>query len=473
MNKSFLSEDFLLYNETAIRLYHEYAKDIPIIDYHNHLPPDQIAENKQFDTITEIWLKGDHYKWRAMRANGVEEKFITGDTDDHTQFVKWAETVPYTMRNPLYHWTHMELKKPFGIRRLLSQDTADSIYHETNEMLQQDDFSTRALLRRAKVNKLCTTDDPTDDLSYHQQLAQSDFDINVLPTFRPDKAMDATDIPAYNQYLDTLAEVSDTHIATFDDLRSALQKRHDYFHQHGCRLSDHGLETFYAADYTDSAIQQIFEKIRVGNLLDPGELEQFRSAMLYELAVMDHAKGWTQQFHIGAIRNNNQRIIQQLGKDAGCDSIGDWNHTLAMSRFFDRLNKEDQLPKTIVYNLNPRDNETFATMMGNFNDGSIPGKMQFGTAWWFLDQKLGMIDQINVLSNMGLLSRFVGMLTDSRSFLSFSRHEYFRRILCNLLGTDVENGELPNEMEALGKMVQDICYHNAEQYFEFEEKVMT
>jgi len=472
MKKTFLSEDFLLENETAIRLYHEYAKDMPVIDYHNHLPPDQIAANKNFDNLTEIWLKGDHYKWRAMRANGVAEQYITGEeTDDRTKFLYWAETVPYTMRNPLYHWTHMELKKPFGIKKILSPDTAEEIYDEANEMLQTPDFSTQQLLTRANVKALCTTDDPTDSLEHHMALAESAFEIDVRPTFRPDKAMDPTDPEAYRDYIDQLGKVADIEIVHFRDLLEALQKRHQYFHDHGCRLSDHGLETFYATDYQDHEIENHFSRLRYGQPLSQHEQDQFRSAMLYYLALMDHEKGWTQQFHIGAIRNNNGHIIRLLGKDAGCDSIGDWNHTVAMSKFFDRLSSEEKLTKTIVYNLNPRDNETFATMMGNFNDGNIPGKMQFGTAWWFLDQKLGMIDQMNVLSNMGLLSRFVGMLTDSRSFLSFSRHEYFRRILCNLLGTDVENGELPDDIPWIGKMVQDICYYNAQKYFAFEETV--
>ncbi len=472
MKKTFLSEDFLLENETAIRLYHEYAKDMPVIDYHNHLPPDQIATNKNFINLTEIWLKGDHYKWRAMRANGVAEKYITGEeTDDKTKFMYWAETVPYTMRNPLYHWTHMELRKPFGIKKILSTDTAEEIYDQASEMLQTPDFSTQRLLARANVKALCTTDDPTDSLEYHKALAKSSFEIDIRPTFRPDKAMDPTDPIAYRDYIDQLGNVADIEIVHFIDLLEALQRRHQHFHDHGCRLSDHGLETFYATDYQDHEIENNFSRLRYGQPLSQHEQNQLRSALLYHLAIMDHEKGWSQQFHIGAIRNNNGHIIRLLGKDAGCDSIGDWNHTVAMSKFFDRLSSEEKLTQTIVYNLNPRDNETFATMMGNFNDGNIPGKMQFGTAWWFMDQKLGMIDQMNVLSNMGLLSRFVGMLTDSRSFLSFSRHEYFRRILCNLLGTDMEKGELPDDIQWIGKMVQDICYYNAQKYFAFEEIV--
>ncbi len=472
MKKTFLSEDFLLENETAIRLYHEYAEDMPIIDYHNHLPPDQIASNKQFSNLTEIWLKGDHYKWRAMRANGISEQFITGEEiDDKTKFIHWAETVPYTMRNPLYHWTHMELKKPFGIKKLLSPNTADEIYERANELLQTPEFSTQQLLTRAKVKALCTTDDPLDTLEYHRDIAISEFNIDVRPTFRPDKAMDPTDPQAFQTYMNALEKVVDMDISQFQHLLDALRKRHDFFHQMGCRLSDHGLETFYASDYTESEVEQHFGQLRQGQPISIQAQDQFRAAMLYHLAVMDYEKGWTQQFHIGAIRNNNGHIINMLGKDAGCDSIGDWNHIAAMSKFFDRLSTENKLAQTIVYNLNPRDNETFATMMGNFNDGEIPGKMQFGTAWWFLDQKLGMIDQMNVLSNMGLLSRFVGMLTDSRSFLSFSRHEYFRRILCNLLGTDVEKGELPDDISWIGQMVKDICYHNAQRYFAFEEPV--
>ena len=456
-------------NETAVRLYHDYAADMPIIDYHNHLPPDEIADNKQFANLTEIWLKGDHYKWRAMRANGVPEEYITGATDDFTKFQKWAETVPYTMRNPLYHWTHMELQKPFGINQLLTSDNAKEIYDLCGSMLQTPAFSTQGLLRRAKVKALCTTDDPADSLTHHQKIAAGPFEIRVFPSFRPDKAMQVGDPVTFGDYLHQLGTAAGMEIQSWNDLIDALQKRHDFFHEQGCRVSDHGLETFYASPYTDKELQDSFHTIRSGKPLSPLQQDQWASAILYHCALMDHARGWTQQFHIGAIRNNNQFIIQQLGKDAGCDSIGDWNHTLAMSKFFDRLNQEEKLTKTIVYNLNPRDNESFATMVGNFNDGTVAGKMQFGTAWWFLDQKLGMIDQMNALSNMGLLSRFVGMLTDSRSFLSFSRHEYFRRILCNLIGVDIENGELPDDIPWLGQMIQNICYNNAHAYFDLPE----
>ncbi|MEM6628197.1 MAG: glucuronate isomerase [Bacteroidota bacterium] len=467
--KPFLSEDFLLENETANRLYHEYAKEMPIIDYHNHLPPDEIASNKQFQTLTEIWLKGDHYKWRAMRANGVAEEYITGDTDDYTKFAKWADTVPYTMRNPLYHWTHMELKNPFGIDKLLVPGTAQEIYETCNELLQDPEFSTQGLLRRARVRALCTTDDPADSLEHHRTIAESPFEIRVFPSFRPDKVMQTQDPLVFKEYLTQLGEAADISIHSWTQLLDALKKRHAYFHEMGCRVSDHGLETFYAQAYTEREIQRYFETLLAGNPLNRQQQAQFSSAVLYHCAIMDFEKGWTQQFHIGALRNTNQHIIRKLGKDAGCDSIGDWNHTVQMAKFFDRLNREEKLAKTIVYNLNPRDNESFATMMGNFNDGTIPGKMQFGTAWWFLDQKDGMIAQMNTLSNLGLLSRFVGMLTDSRSFLSFSRHEYFRRILCNLIGKDVHKGELPHDIEWLGKMVQDICFTNAHQYFQLPE----
>ena len=470
MKKAFLSEDFLLENESAVHLYHDYAKDMPIIDYHNHLPPDEIASDKKFSSLTEIWLKGDHYKWRAMRANGVSEDYITGEIDDFTKFQKWAETVPYTMRNPLYHWTHMELRNPFGITDLLSPESAKSIYDTCGELLQTDSFSTQGLLRRAKVRALCTTDDPADSLEHHQAIAQSPFEIRVFPSFRPDKAMEVDNPASFLSYIDKLGAAANIHILSWSQLIDALKSRHDFFHEQGCRVSDHGLETFYAHSYTEKEIQKAFEILRSGNPLNPTQRDQFRSAILYHCALMDFEKGWTQQFHIGAIRNNNLHIIRKLGKDAGCDSIGDWNHTIAMSKFFNRLNSEEKLAKTIVYNLNPRDNETFATMIGNYNDGSIAGKMQFGTAWWFLDQKQGMIDQMNALSNMGLLSRFVGMLTDSRSFLSFSRHEYFRRLLCNLIGTDVEKGELPDEIPWLGQMIQNICFHNANKFFQLPEK---
>ena len=464
--KPFLDENFILQTKTAEYLYHEHAKKMPVIDYHCHLIPQQIAENKRFENITQPWLYGDHYKWRAMRTNGVDERFCTGDATDWEKFLKWAETVPHTLRNPLYHWTHLELKGYFGVTELLNAQSAKSIYDRTSEMLQSDDYRVHGLLKKMNVELVCTTDDPVDSLEYHTQ-HQGTKATRMLPTWRPDKAMAVEDAVSYNNYLDKLTAVSEIEISSFGHLLLALHKRHDFFAQMGCRLSDHGLEEFYGADYTNTEVEGAFAKIRSGKALNTEEILKFKSAILYELAIMDHEKGWTQQFHIGALRNNNQRLLTKLGPDTGFDSIGDWNIAQAMSRFLNRLDSTDQLAKTILYNLNPADNEVMATMIGNFQDGSVPGKIQFGSGWWFLDQKDGMEKQMNALSNLGLLSRFVGMLTDSRSFLSFPRHEYFRRILCNLLGNDVENGLIPNDRGLLGQMVENISYNNAKEYFKF------
>ncbi|MBH8569878.1 glucuronate isomerase [Microvirga sp. STS02] len=469
--KPFLNDDFLLQTATASTLYHEYAKQMPIIDYHNHLLPDQIAEDKQFENITQIWLYGDHYKWRAMRANGVPERYITGDASDWEKFEKWAETVPYTLRNPLYHWTHLELQRYFGITELLNKDSARRIYDECSAKLQTPEYSVQNLLKKMQVETLCTTDDPADSLDHHQAIAAAGFGVNVLPTFRADKAMAVDDARSYNAYLDKLGAVAEVEINTFADLETALRRRHDFFASVGCRLSDHGLEHIYAAEYTADEAASIFLKIRGGSELTPAENHQFKAAMLVLLAEMDWEKGWTQQYHIGALRNNNSRMLRELGPDTGWDSIGDFPQGRALSTFLDRLDGQDKLAKTIIYNLNPADNDLIATMIGNFNDGSVAGKMQFGSGWWFLDQKDGMEKQLNALSNMGLLPRFVGMLTDSRSFLSYPRHEYFRRVLCNLLGNDVENGELPADMELLGRTVQNICYGNAKEYFGFGKVV--
>jgi len=465
--KTFLDKDFLLENDPAVQLYHEHAAEMPIIDYHCHLPPNEIAEDKNFKNLTSIWLKGDHYKWRAMRANGISEEYITGDKDDREKFQKWAETVPYTMRNPLYHWTHMELQRPFGIEELLSPETADHIYNDTTAKLQTPEYSCRNLLRYFKVKTVCTTDDPVDSLEHHKKIRDDGFEVRVLPTFRPDKAMAVEDPVFFNEYIFKLEQASSTDIGTFQDFLDALKSRHDFFHKMGGRISDHGLETIYAVSYNESEIHGIFNKIRKGKDLSEKKMLKFKSAMLKIFGEMDHEKGWTQQFHLGALRNNNSRMVRKLGPDTGYDSIGDLNLGKPLSQFFNSLEKEDKLTKTVLYNLNPRDNYLFATMAGNFNDGKIPGKIQFGSGWWFLDQKEAMEWQMNALSNLGLLSRFVGMLTDSRSFLSYPRHDYFRRILCNLIGTDVEKGLLPNEMEWLGKMVEDICYYNAKNYFGF------
>lgn len=463
-----MDTDFLLQTETARTLYHRHAAPLPIIDYHCHLDPQMVAENYRFSSITELWLGGDHYKWRAMRANGVDERYCTGDASDWEKFEKWAETVPYTMRNPLYHWTHLELKTAFGIDRLLNPSTAREIYDRCNEMLRQSDYSARGLMRRYRVEVVCTTDDPVDSLAYHRQTRESGFEIRMLPTWRPDKAMAVESPAAFRTYMERLAESSGMEIASFRDMREALQRRHDFFAENGCRLSDHGLEEFYAEPYTEGEIEGIFRKVYGGKALDYWEIRKYKSAMLVLFGEMDWEKGWTQQFHYGALRNNNSRMFRRIGPDTGYDSIGECNTARSLSRFLDRLDSEGKLTKTILYNLNPSANEMIATMIGNFQDGTIPGKIQFGSGWWFLDQRDGMQKQMNALSAMGLLSRFVGMLTDSRSFLSYPRHEYFRRTLCDLIGRDVENGELPaSELPFLGGMVEDICYHNAKRYFGF------
>lgn len=462
-----MDDNFLLQNKTAEYLYHEHAKKMPVIDYHCHLIPEQIGNDIQFENITQAWLYGDHYKWRAMRSNGVQERFCTGDASDFEKFQKWAETVPHTIRNPLYHWTHLELRRYFGIQELLSPKTAKRVYDEASGLLNTPEYSARELMQRMNVEVVCTTDEPADSLEYHKKLKAEGFGIGVFPTWRPDKAMAVEDPGAYNKYIQSLEQASGISISSYSDLLDALKARHDFFHETGCRLSDHGLETFYASAYTQKEIDGYFKTLLKGKALDPAQVGQFKSALLYDLALMDHEKGWTQQFHVGAMRNNNSRLLRELGPDTGFDSIGDYPQGTAMSRFLDKLDNTNQLPKTILYNLNPADNELLATMIGNFQDGSVPGKIQFGSGWWFLDQKDGMERQINALSTLGLLSRFVGMLTDSRSLLSYPRHEYFRRILCNLLGTDVEHGEIPNDMQLLGNMVEDICYRNAKNYFGF------
>ena len=467
--KPFLDENFLLQTDTAQQLYHNHAAKMPIIDYHCHLDPSMIANDRKFDNLGQIWLEGDHYKWRAMRTNGIEERFCTGkDVSDWEKFKKWAETVPYTMRNPLYHWTHLELRRAFGVYKILNPDTAAEIFAECTEKLRSPEYSARGLMHKFNVVTVCTTDDPVDTLEHHIALQKERFDIKVLPTWRPDKAMAVENPATYKAYLEKLSNVSGVDISSYDNLLEALQKRHDYFAQVGCKLSDHGIEEFYAEDYTQAEIDAIFNKVISGKEPTRDETIKFKSALMVEGAKMDHAKGWTQQFHYGCIRNNNTRLFKQLGADTGFDSIGDFTVAQNMSKFFNRLDTDNKLARTILYNLNPCDNEMLATMIGNFQDGSVAGKMQFGSGWWFLDQKIGMEAQMNSLSMLGLLSRFVGMLTDSRSFLSYPRHEYFRRILCNLLGNDVENGELPaSEMSFIGQMVENVCYCNARDFFKF------
>ena len=464
-----MDSNFMLDNEVAQDLFHNHAENLPIIDYHCHLNPEFIAKDRKFDNLGQIWLEGDHYKWRAMRTNGVDERFCTGkDTTDWEKFEKWAETVPYTMRNPLYHWTHLELKTCFGVEKILKPETAREIFDECTAKLRTPEYSARNLMRKYKVETVCTTDDPVDSLEYHLQLKNEGFEIKVLPTWRPDKAM-AVEVPAnFRAYIEKLSQVSGVSISKFEDVIAALQKRHDFFESAGCRLSDHGIEEFYAEDYTQAEIDAIFNKVYGGKVLTKEEILKYKSAMMYEFAIMDAKSGWTQQFHYGAIRDNNSRLFASLGPDTGFDSIGDFTVAKNMSKFLNSLDKSNQLAKTILYNLNPRDNNLIATMIGNFQDGSVAGKMQFGSGWWFLDQKYGMTEQMNSLSILGLLSRFVGMLTDSRSFLSYPRHEYFRRIMCNLIGTDVVNGEIPaSEMDFIYKMVEGISYYNAKNFFKF------
>jgi glucuronate isomerase len=468
--KPFLDDNFLLETETAIRLYHEYAKAEPIVDYHCHLSPAEVATNHRFANLTEIWLNGDHYKWRAMRSDGVPERFVTGNASDWEKFEAWAKVVPHTLRNPLYHWTHLELKFPFGVKnKVLNPGTAREIFDHCNTLLAGDDFTTQGLLQKYKVQVVCTTDDPTDSLEHHAAHAKNPKATTKLyPTWRPDKSLFVHDLKSWNEWIGKLEAAAGASVESYADFLAAMKKRHEVFHAHGCRASDHGLDTMYATPANEREVSGIFAKARVNKgALAPDEIEKFRSAALYDLALYDHARGWTQQFHLGAMRNNNTRMMRTLGPDTGFDSIGDLPQASGIARFLDRLDSTDQLAKTILYNLNPADNDLLATVIGNFQDGSIPGKMQFGSAWWFLDQKDGMEKQINSLSNMGLLSRFVGMLTDSRSFLSYSRHEYFRRILCNLLGNDIEDGQLPHDIELVGGLVRDVCFRNAQGYFGF------
>lgn len=463
---TFIHEDFLLQTPFAGRLYHDYAKNLPIIDYHNHLSPKKIAEDFQFDNISQVWLQGDHYKWRAMRTLGIEEKYITGNATDQEKFVKWGETVPFTVRNPLYHWTHLELKRYFNIDLLLDQNNAQNIYNTCSEQLQLPSHSTLGLLKQMKVEVVCTTDDPLDTLEYHKK-GTKNATLKLLPAFRPDKAYAVENTTNFLEYISQLQGVVNTSIHSYTDLLEALESRINYFHENGCRLADHGLEYLPFCKNENFDSSKIFKRLKNGESLNSHEVAYFKSGVLKFLAKCYHKKGWVQQFHLGALRNNNQRMLQKLGPDSGFDSIGDFSQAASLSNFMDYLDSTDELAKTIIYNLNPADNEVIAAMIGNFNDGSVKGKIQFGSAWWFLDQKDGMEKQLNSLSNIGLLSCFAGMLTDSRSFLSFPRHEYFRRVLCNLIGNDVAKGELPEDEKWLGKIVSDICYYNAKAYFPF------
>jgi glucuronate isomerase len=466
--KKFMDEDFLLTTETSRHLYHDHASKMPIIDYHCHLSPKMIAEDYRFKTITELWLGGDHYKWRALRANGVDERYITGDADDWEKFQKWAETVPYTFRNPLYHWTHLELKTAFGITDTLNPESARAIYDACNEKLAQEGMTARGLMRRYGVRVVCTTDDPIDSLEHHKSIRESGFEIKVLPTWRPDKAMAVGDSAAYRTYLAQLETVSGVAVDSYDSLMKALAVRHDFFASQGCKVADHGVSEFPWAECSKEDADGLFAKVYGGEELSACEVKKLQTAILLDLARMNHEKGWVQQFHFGPMRNVNSRMFAKLGPDAGFDTIGDWTSGKALAHFMNALDVDGRLAKTILYNINPGENHVIAAMPGNFQDGSVPGKIQFGSGWWFNDQIDGMRKQMDALSNQGLLSRFVGMLTDSRSFVSYPRHEYFRRILCDLVGRDVEEGLIPEcEMKRVEQMIEDICYYNAERYFNF------
>lgn len=468
MSKPFINPDFILQTPTARRLFHEYAEKLPIIDFHCHLSPEMIAADRCFDNLGQIWLEGDHYKWRAMRANGINEQYCAGKASYEDKFFKWAETVPYTIGNPLYHWTHLELHHYFGIDTLLSPQTAREIYDKASAMLRTPEFSVRNLMRMMKVEVVCTTDDPIDSLEHHQKIAADGFEVKVLPTWRADRVtMPADDLKAMLAYFEKLGAVAGIEIKSFAALVEALDARHAFFHSVGCRLSDTGLSFFHYADFTEAEVEAIFARMLGGQMPSDLELEQYRTAILLALAKMNHKRGWAQQFHVGAIRNNNQRAFNNLGPDTGWDSIGDAQKSVPMSRFLNTLDTTDQLAKTILYNLNPADNEMMATMVGNFNDGSMPGKVQYGAAWWFLDQKNGMERHLDALSTLGLTSRFIGMVTDSRSFMSYPRHDYFRRIVCNYFGNLVERGEIPDDDELLRPVVEGIAYYNAKGYFGF------
>jgi glucuronate isomerase len=464
----FIHDDFLLTTKSARRLYHDYAENEPIFDYHCHLPPKDVAENRRFNDLFEIWLEGDHYKWRAMRANGFAERFCTGDAAPYDKFMAWAKTVPQTLRNPLYHWTHLELKRYFGIDDLLDERTAPSVWERANALLATDGMRAQGIMKKFGVRAVCTTDDPVDDLAYHKAIAASGAAVKVFPTFRPDKAFTVHQPEVFNEWVGRLEAASNTSISKYSGLLDALKQRHDFFHSMGGRLSDHGLNHCFADFCSDQAAAAIFDKARRGEAASPEEQVQFASNLMLFFGRLDAEKGWTKQVHLGARRNTNTRLFQQVGADKGFDTIGDWPQVEPLCAYLDRLNCENALPKMILYNLNPKDNYALATMIGNFQDGVTAGKIQFGSGWWFLDQKEAMEWQMNALSNAGLLSRFVGMLTDSRSFMSYPRHEYFRRVLCNLVGKDMEAGELPDSFDLVGPMIRNICYSNARQYLGME-----
>ncbi len=464
--KPFIHENFMLGNKTAEKLYHKYSGNQPIIDFHCHLSPAMIAEDRQFENLTQAWLEGDHYKWRAMRTNGISEKYCTGNASDADKFMMWAKTVPYTLGNPLYHWTHLELARYFNIPELLSPASASSVYEKASGMLQTKELSTRGMIKKMKAEVICTTDDPTDTLEHHQKLKKT-FDTKVLPTWRPDNVIKTDDPEKFNAYILKLESVSNVEIKNFDSLLEALDNRHNFFHENGCRLADHGLERFYFTDYSDKEADKYLSKLLKGNYLSAEETEKYRTAIMLRLCIMNCKRGWTQQFHVGAIRNNNARMFSLMGPDTGWDSIGPAQDVVKMSKFLSRLDAMNMLGRTILYNLNPSDNEMMITMAGNFNDGTLPVKVQYGAAWWFLDQKFGMEKHLKDLSVLGLLARFIGMVTDSRSFLSYPRHEYFRRIACNYIGEEVEKGMIPDDDDLLKPIIEGISYRNAKEYFGF------
>ncbi|MGC9942254.1 MAG: glucuronate isomerase [Verrucomicrobiota bacterium] len=464
---TFIHEDFLLGTKTARRLYHQYAEAEPIFDYHCHLSPRDIAENRRFSNLFEIWLEGDHYKWRAMRSNGIAEEFVTGNASPHDKFLAWATTVPQTLRNPLHHWTHLELKRYFGINDLLNERSVEKIWAQANTKLATSDLTTQGILKKFKVKVVCTTDDPVDNLEYHRAFSAQKHSTKMLPAFRPDKALTVNSHASFNHWVGQISAAADVDINNFDAFLMALAKRHDFFHAQGCRLSDHGMNHCFADFCSSKTAAAIFDRARRGATVSPLEHSQFASFMMLFFGQLDAKHGWTKQLHLGALRSNNTRLLKQLGPDAGFDSIGDFPQAQSLAAYLDRLDSDNSLPKTIIYNLNPADNYVFASMIGNFQDGTIPGKIQFGSGWWFLDQKEGMEWQINALSNLGLLSRFIGMITDSRSFMSYSRHEYFRRALCNLIGRDIENGEIPDDEKLAGTMIKNICYANAKNFLAF------
>jgi len=464
---AFINDDFLLSTKAARKLYHKYAEAEPIFDYHCHIPPKDIAENRQFKNLFEIWLEGDHYKWRAMRSNGIAEKYCTGNATPEEKFKAWASTVPYTLRNPLYHWTHLELKRYFGISDLLSEKTASKIWKKANALLATPAFTTQGLLKKMKVKVVCTTDDPVDDLGYHRTFAKSGHSTKMLPAFRPDKALTVNAPAAFNKWVEQLAAAANTDINSFSAFVSAIEKRHEFFHSQGCRLSDHGMNHCFADFASEKTAAAVFDKARKGGEVSPLEHSQFASFMMLLFGHLDAKRGWTKQLHLGALRSNNTRLLKQLGPDTGFDSIGDFPQCQTLAAYLDKLDTDNSLPKTIIYNLNPADNYAFAAMTGNFQDGTIPGKVQYGSGWWFLDQKEGMEWQMNALSNLGLLSRFIGMITDSRSFMSYPRHEYFRRTLCNLIGRDIKLGLIPDDEKLVGTMIKNICYSNAKNYMSF------